>query len=175
MIDELLDNIIIDYEKKFKEKIFQDSPKYSDFFMKKYNITNELKKQNMQYWGRELGMLWQKLVVEIFKTLKPNEFKPAIKYGNDEPYDLQYKKYAIDTKYRCGSGDSGTLKKFKQYGRFIKEMGMTPIVLLFRTDNLNAAITAFKTGGWLVKEGDEAFDFILNETGYNLREYLENK
>lgn len=47
---------------------------------------------------------------------------------------------------------------------------MTPIILLFRIDNLNAVIIAFKSGGWLVKEKNNAFDFILNETGYDLRE-----
>ena len=80
--------------------------------MRTFGITQLIKNENKQYWGRELGMCWQLIVTELCKTNCPN-FKPAIKLGADEPCDLVLGEYAIDTKYRIGSGDSGTLKKFK--------------------------------------------------------------
>lgn len=60
---------------------------------------------------------------------------------------------AIDTKYRIGSGDSGTLKKFKAYGPTLEEKGFTPVLLIVREDNLGAAITACNAGGWTVTTG----------------------
>ena len=52
--------------------------------------------------------------VEIFKHNNTN-FKEAESFGADKPIDFIVGSYAIDTKYRIGSGDSRTLKKFKQY------------------------------------------------------------
>ena len=170
-----LEKILLEYEKKFKNKIFVEDEIYIDLLMKIYHISAENKRENMQYWGRELGMIWQKMVVSIFKTYRPDEFGEPIQIGNDEPCDLQFRNYVIDTKYRCGSGDSGTLKKFKQYGQLFKKEGRIPLILLFRTDNLPAAITALYSGGWIVKQGDEAFEFILKNTGFDLKFFLESK
>ena len=53
------------------------------------------------------------------------DYGGALKFGSDEPCDLVLGSDAIDTKYRVGSGDSGTLKKFKQYGALLKQNGYT--------------------------------------------------
>jgi hypothetical protein len=45
----------------------------------------------------------------------------SIKEGSDEFCDLVVGNDAIDTKYRIGSGDSGTLKKFRQYGQELQD------------------------------------------------------
>ena len=65
-------------------------------------------------------MCWQFLVVELCKNTC-SDYGNALKFGSNEPCDLVLGNDAIDTKYRVGSGDSGTLKKFKQYGVFLKE------------------------------------------------------
>ena len=79
---------------------------------------------------------------------------------------------AIDTKYRIGSGDSGTLKKFKQYGKKLRDVGYRPIFLIVRVDNLPAAMTACKVGQWDVKVGDETFRYIEEQTGVDLQAWL---
>ena len=33
--------------------------------MEVFGITPEMKRENRQYWGRQLGMCWQRLVTEI--------------------------------------------------------------------------------------------------------------
>lgn len=69
---------------------------------------------------------------------------------------------------------SCTEKKFKQYGAMLKEQGYQPLILLLREDNLSAAITACTKGGWLVLTGDQSFEFVKEQTGFDLKEYLEN-
>lgn len=176
--DYLLKNIrgiLKEYQESFLNRQAKDDVSNIDILMRIFNITDEMKSQNKQYWGRELGMIWQKIIVETFKTAAPQIFKPTHKIGQDEPYDLQIENFAIDTKYRIGSGDAGTLKKFKQYGSLLKSMGFTPLILLLRTDSLPAAITACKNGGWIILEWDASFDFIKEKAGVDLKKILENQ
>ena len=56
----------------------------------------------------------------------------ALKFGSDEPCDLVLGSDAIDMKYRVGSGDSGTLKKFQQYAALLKQNGYRPVFLFLR-------------------------------------------
>ncbi len=84
------------------------------------------------------------------------------------------KKVAIDTKYRIGSGDSGTLKKFKHYGKALKDKGFEPVLLMLRSDNLPAAIQACKVGGWRILIGDASFEFIKKEAGFDFLAYLKS-
>ena len=174
-MDEFLENninsILKKYELSFSSKTYTEENNEYDILMDVFGITPELKRENRQYWGRELGMLWQ-LVVTAICAHKCSDFEPALKIGGDEPVDLRIGSDAIDTKYRIGSGDSGTLKKFKQYGAELKEMGYNPIILILRYDNLPAAITACVNGGWNVLIGDDAFNYIKNKTGIDLIEYL---
>ncbi|MBI1926478.1 hypothetical protein HYR99_19820 [Candidatus Poribacteria bacterium] len=79
------------------------------------------------------------------------------------------------TKYRMGSGDSGTLKKFKQYGFKLQQFGFNPVLLILRNDNLPAAIAACKAGGWVVMSGDDTYEYIRRLTGFNLRTWLHSR
>jgi len=81
--------------------------------METFGVTQELKSENKQFWGRQLGMCWQLLVVELCKQ-NCSDYRDALKFGADEPCDLVLGTDAIDTKYRVGSGDSGTLKNINQ-------------------------------------------------------------
>jgi hypothetical protein len=172
-LEERLRGILSRYSDSFSGKEYKIESDESDVLMEVFGITQELKKENKQYWGRELGMCWQLLVVEVFKTFC-KDFAPAKKYGEDEPADFFVKKDAVDTKYRVGSGDSGTLKKFKQYGDLLKNDGYTPVFLFLRTDNLPAAMTACKSGGWTIYESEGSFKYILAKTNFDLKSWLVN-
>ena len=80
----------------------------------------------------------------------------------------------IDTKYRIGSGDSGTLKKFREYGQILRSDGYNPIMLIVREDNLPAAITACQSGGWQIHTGAATFSYIESKTGIDLLAWLQN-
>jgi len=110
--DKTLEQILDEYAKSFAEKIYNVENNDRDILMDVFGISPEMKRENRQYWGRELGKCWERLVVEIFRSTR-DDFQPGLRVGQDEPCDLVVGKYAIDTKYRLGSGDSGTLKSFE--------------------------------------------------------------
>lgn len=175
MNDETLINPILEkYKESFREKTYSEENNDTDVLMDIFAITPEQKRENRQYWGRELGMIWQ-LVVCKLSEYYCNDFKPALKIGNDEPCDLILGNDAIDTKYRIGSGDAGTLKKFKQYGRLLRDKGYTPVLLILREDNLSTAITACINGGWTVFTGDESFKYLNQKMGIDIKRLLVRK
>lgn len=168
-----LDSILCKYQNSFSEKKFTEENDELDILMNVFSISPQMKCENKQYWGRELGKCWESLIVEVCKNSE--SFEPALRVNNDEPCDLRIAGYAIDTKYRVGSGDSGTLKKFKQYGPLLREYGYKPVLLFLRHDNLQAAITACREGGWDILVGKQSFDFIKELTNFDLEKYLLNK
>jgi len=148
-----LKQILAQYKGSFTAKAYNEENEGHDVLMDVFGLTPLLKRENRQYWGRELGMCWQRLVCEVFRQ-HCTDYKPATRIGGDEPSDCSVGKDVIDTKYRIGSGDSGTLKKFKQYGKMFTGQGLHPVLLIVREDNLDAAIGACKAGGWTVLTGD---------------------
>ncbi len=114
---------------------------------------------------------WQRIVVEVCRQAR-GDFGPALKVDADEPCDLTVGGLAIDTKYRIGSGDSGTLKKFKAYGPLLRAKGFEPVLMIVREDNLAAAITACNAGGWTVTTGQRTFDYLRDLTRVDVRELL---
>jgi len=171
MIDvSALDSILDSYKTSFAEKVYSQENEDFDILMDVYGITPDLKRENRQYWGRELGKCWELLVNEICRNL-PN-YAPPLRIDQDEPCDLVVGKYAIDTKYRIGSGDSGTLKKFKSYGKLLRDKGFEPVCLILREDNLPAAIQACKVGTWNVLTGSESLDFVHRISGFDVASYL---
>lgn len=169
-----LEKILVQYEQSFKIKTFNDESKELDELMLVFGLTQEIKTENRQYWGRELGMCWQLLITEVFKQ-SCDDFSGPIRDGADEICDLVAGLDAIDTKYRIGSGDSGTLKKFKAYGSKLRSMGLRPVLLILRNDNLPAAITACNTGGWIVISGDNAYKYIFDKTKFDLHTWLHER
>jgi hypothetical protein len=172
LIDNSLESILEHYRKAFSVKAFDDKFLDEDDLMLVFGLTQEIKSQNKQYWGRELGICWQRIVIELCKQ-KCSNFNDSIKEGSDEFCDLVVGNDAIDTKYRIGSGDSGTLKKFKQYGRELQKRGYNPVLLILRKDNLPSAITACKNGGWIVKSGNDAYEYVYKITGFDLKTWLK--
>ncbi len=159
------------YQNSFSTKVHGQENSDLDPLMSLFGITPELKRENRQYWGRELGMCWQLVVTELFKELA-NNFAPPYRDGADELCDLIDGTDAIDTKYRIGSGDSGTLKKFKQYAKTLKQINYRPVLLIVRDDNLPAAITACINGGWTVLTGDDTWEYVEQRTGFDLKTWF---
>lgn len=169
-MERTLDEILGRYRSSFIGKEYSEENDDSDILMDAFGITPSLKRENRQYWGRELGKCWESLVVEACRHLYT--FRPALRIGDDEPCDLIVNNYAIDTKYRIGSGDSGTLKKFKQYGPLLQQYGYEPVFLFLREDNLPAAMTACRSGNWTIYIGKQSFDFIREISGFDMQDYL---
>ena len=170
MTQESIKTILRKYQQSFSDKIYREENSDHDILMDVFNITPELKQENKQYWGRELGMCWQLLITTIAKIYCVN-FKESFKNGKDEFFDLFIDNDAIDTKYRIGSGDSGTLKKIKKYGKEIRLLGYKPVLLILREDNLPAAITAC-TREWELYQGKDCLQYIKNKTGFDVEKNL---
>ena len=69
--DKLLDaltGILSEYQRAFADKAYSDENNDHDVLMDVFGITPELKRENRQYWGRELGMCWQRLVIEVCRN-----------------------------------------------------------------------------------------------------------
>ncbi|EAJ2977088.1 hypothetical protein DCB20_05945 [Campylobacter jejuni] len=67
-------DILSQYKSNFKSKKFDTIVSDSDILMDFFNITYETKMQNMQYWNRELGRVWELITKELFTS--NNLFKP---------------------------------------------------------------------------------------------------
>lgn len=171
--EDKLRSVIKMYHSSFCSKVYSDENDDHDVLMDVFGLVPAVKRENRQYWGRELGMCWQLIVTELFRE-SGKAFQRGYREGADELCDLITEKDAIDTKYRIGSGDSGTLKKFKQYGIRLTELGMRPVLLIVRDDNLSAAIGACGTGGWTVLTGAATFSYIKERTGVDLQNWLSS-
>ncbi len=170
---ENFDAILGLYQKSFAGKVYSEENDDHDLLMDAFGISPARKRENRQYWGRELGFCWQRLVTQACSHLP--DFQPGLRIEGDEPCDLIVGDYAIDTKYRIGSGDSGTLKKFKAYGLLLREKGYEPVFLILREDNLPAAIQACNIGTWKVLTGKRSFQFIHEISGFDMEGYLTNR
>ena len=144
-IEDKLNKVLYRYAESFTNKVYVDGFNDTDVLMEAFGITQELKSENKQYWGRELGKCWENLLRDLFEATC-EDFRPPIRFGQDEPADFFCGNDAIDTKYRVGSGDSGTLKKFELYGKLLQEKGYRPVFLFLRSDNLYAALSKMDAG-----------------------------
>lgn len=174
LINQRLEKILEQYQQSFINKTFQDESLEEDDLMLVYGLTQTMKSENRQYWGRELGMCWQLLVTELCQQRCQN-FSNAIKEANDEICDLIVNQDAIDTKYRIGSGDSGTLKKFRHYAQKLMKLGYRPVLLILRNDSLSHALKSCQNGGWKIIQGDESYEYIYELTNFDLKTWLQNK
>jgi len=168
-----LDAVLHHHQIDFASKVHGEESQIIDPLMQIFSIDQTTKQENKQYWGSQLGRCWESLVVSVGKT--STQFSPAVRYGRDEPCDFVLGNDAIDVKYRIGSGDSGTLKKFRANGRLLRESGYTTVLLVLRTDNLSAAVRAHEVSGWQVYIGDESFTYLLDKTGIDLATFLGSR
>ena len=68
MAQRRLEQILARYQNSFTEKIYVEENEEHDILMDVFGISPIIKKENRQYWGRELGMCWQLLVVETCRS-----------------------------------------------------------------------------------------------------------
>ena len=169
--DNRLREILDGYQESFQRKIYAPENNDTDVLMDIFGITPQLKREHRQYWGRELGMCWERLVSELCRNLR-SDYGPPLRIGADVPCDFTVGQTAIDTKYRIGSGDSGTLRKFRSYGPLLQEHGYNPVLLILREDNLRAAIAACERGGWEILVGQATLDYLERILGFDVEAYL---
>src|SRR6266487_5590916 len=93
-VDNRLKEILSDYRQAFTGKTYAEENDDPDPLMAVFGITPNLKRENRQYWGRELGMCWQLLVSELLSHYCKT-YSPAIKIAEDEPCDCCVAKDAI--------------------------------------------------------------------------------
>lgn len=169
-----LERILEQYRNSFANKAFVEESSEEDDLMLVFGLTQDIKAENRQYWGRELGMCWQRLVTELCRQFC-DDFSGPIREGKDEICDLVVGQDAIDTKYRIGSGDSGTLKKFRDYGRKLRVVNFRPVLLILRNDSLPQALSACLTGGWVINAGNDAYQYIYDLTQFDLQAWLQQR
>ncbi|MDI9335413.1 MAG: hypothetical protein QM520_00045 [Gammaproteobacteria bacterium] len=95
-IDKNLSDILKKYQGNFSDKVYEDDDDSTDVLMEIFGITQELERENKQFWGRQLGMCWQLLVVELCKNTC-SYFSGALRLGGNELCYLVLGTDAIDT------------------------------------------------------------------------------
>jgi hypothetical protein len=60
--------VIERYRASFAEKIYSEENNDHDVIMDLFGITPLVKRENRQYWERELGMCWQLIVCALCKA-----------------------------------------------------------------------------------------------------------
>ena len=108
-IENSLETILTKYSESFSEKVFSEQSSAEDDLMRVFGLTQEMKSNNRQYWGRELGACWERLVKELCQLTCDRFQEP-----HNTSYDLAIAKDAIDTKYRLGSGDEAYQYLYEQ-------------------------------------------------------------
>ncbi len=141
-----------------------------DLLMQVFGITSEMKMAERQYWGRELGMCWERLV-HAHARCHP-AYEPPFRDDGDAPCDFIVGGCAVDTKYRFGSGDSGTQKKLRDYAGRLQAAGFTPVMLVLREDNLPGALESLARAGWDVRRGEAAFEWIRTNLNVDVQAEL---
>nr|WP_250807483.1 hypothetical protein [Neorhizobium tomejilense] len=173
-IENQLEGILGKCRDAFAARKFEDLESSTDLLMQSLSVTPSMKAANRQYWGRELGIAWENLLKVIWKTADGDCHFP-MSGDPDHPCDIVGSRFAVDAKYRVGSGDSGTLQKLRRNGATLRESGKEPILLVFRDDSLRSSLAAAKAGGWTVKHGEETLRFVKEELGFDLRSFLSKQ
>ena len=58
----MFDHILENYQDSFSKKTYSKENNENDLLMNIFDISPQIKRENKQYWGRELGMCWQMIV-----------------------------------------------------------------------------------------------------------------
>src|SRR5271169_3046823 len=79
-LDTKLKDVLRAYRDSFSMKTYSEENDDPDPLMDVFGITPDRKRENRQYWGRELGMCWQLLVTNALSH-HCKGYAPAIKLG----------------------------------------------------------------------------------------------
>lgn len=167
-----LEAVLGHYQHAFANKLHARTLGSTDPLMRVLGVSALEKAAASQYWGRELGMCWEHLVRETFRR-QGAAIGPSLRRGADTPCDFTTPTDAVDTKYRLGSGDAGTLGKLAGNARWLQEQGLRPVMLILRDDSLPSALARMRRAGWTVLQADVSFDHVQAQTGFDLRTYLD--
>lgn len=169
-----LDATLSRYRSSFADKVFEEKIAKSDPLMEVFGLTPEEKSKNPQYWGRELGKMWELLVLDICLHHTISATRPS---DGDErqPCDVVVDGIGLETKYRSGSGDTNFQKKIRSSGKVLAETGLQPILLFFRDDNLPQVLGTARRSGWLFYQGEQTFDFIRDRFAFDIAAYLRSR
>ncbi len=110
MTEPSLDNILKKYQNSFIQKTYSEENNSSDILMDVFSLSAEVKQENKQYWGRELGMCWQLLIAEI---LRQEGYEPILLILREDNLPAAIKACEVGT-WKIYTGD----KSFN----FIKEI-----------------------------------------------------
>jgi len=169
-INGLLENILNQYQQAFTERTSPEESTEEDDLMLAFGLTQAIKATNKQYWERQLGKCWERLV-ETLCQQTCDQYQKA----HDTHYDLAVGLNAIDTKYRMGSGDAKTLRGFRENAQTLIDEGFTPVLLIVRNDNLAQAIKACRDGGWEIYAGNNAYSYLRSLTQFDLQAWLQTR
>jgi len=173
-MDEHIDSILKTYQTSFTDKIYSEENNDVDILMNIFRLSPELKRENRQYWGRELGFCWQKIIICVCSQYCSN-YADGLREDSKALCDLVVGNYAIEIKYRIGSGDAKFQREIKETSNQLKGKGYTPIMLILREDNLPTAMAACEKGGWDVHIGENVFLFIESISKFDLKKSLMGK
>ena len=79
-LEAALEAVLQNYHRAFSSKEYDAENDDHDLVMDLFGISPELKRENRQYWGRELGMCWQLIVSRVFRLTR-DDFGPAVRFG----------------------------------------------------------------------------------------------
>jgi len=97
--EDKLKSVIRSYHGSFSSKVYSDQNDDHDVLMDVFGLVPAVKRENRQYWGRELGMCWQLIVTELFRAAGKG-FQPGYREGADELCDLIAEKRNVSTRMR---------------------------------------------------------------------------
>lgn len=163
---------IAKYTALFTRQVYNEEPFQSDILLEAFHLSPVVIRQHKQYWHRHLGACWERLVKSVFSSHV--SYQGTIRLKNKSPCDFTFDKIAVDTKYRLGSGDSGTMGKLSRNAQWLKSMGFEPMMLILREDNLPQAIARMQGAGWAVLCADASFKFIARHGDFDLKAYLDS-
>lgn len=85
-LDQTLENILQRYSLSFSLKVFSEESATEDDLMRVFGLTQLIKAENKQYWGRELGMCWQRVITEVCRE-NCEDFRTPIREGKSDAYE----------------------------------------------------------------------------------------
>lgn len=170
-LDIALGEIMAEGRDLFLAKEYSDESDEVDLLMAAYHITQMDKRSHRQFFGQTLGRRFEKLVLQLLGETHQG-FLPPPRRGSETPCDCLLGSMALELKYRFGSGDGRTVGKIRDYGLYLRSLGLEPKLLVLRTDSMQASIGSLRRGGWEVFEGDATLDFLHLHTGFDLRRCL---
>ena len=122
-----------------------------------------------QYYSRHLGAMWERLVRHACGGGQ------HVYAGEDtrlELADVIMGEWAIECKYRVGSGEPTFGRRLANKGIKLQERGYRPVLLVARSDSLPILSAIAAKGNWLLLQGAESFRWIEEQTGVDVQDLV---